>query len=77
MSNSLAFGANGSLIKAAGALVSGPYVAIVALEDSEVTVVSNWEGADTPETLVLSAGATVYGVFTTVTWVSGKVVAYK
>jgi len=77
MSNSLAFGANGSILKGAGALVAGPYVMIQALEDSSITVVSNWVGASSPESLTLSAGSTVYGVFTTVTWVSGKVVAYK
>jgi len=76
MSNSLAFGANGSILKGAGAL-TGDFVMIQALEDSSITVVSNWVGASSPESLTLSAGSTVYGVFTTVTWVSGKVVAYK
>jgi len=76
MSNSLAFGANGSILKGAGSL-TGDFVMIQALEDSSITVVTNWVGASNPESLTLSAGSTVYGVFTTVTWVSGKVVAYK
>jgi len=71
------FGTNGSLLKAAGALTSGPYNIIVALEDSDITVESTWVGADSPEPLTLVAGQTVYGVFSTITWGSGKIVAHK
>jgi hypothetical protein len=77
MSNSLQFGANGSILKAEGSLSAGDYVVICALTDSVVTAVTNWVGADSPETLTLSAGQTVYGVFSTITWVSGSIVAYE
>jgi hypothetical protein len=77
MATSLEFGANGSILKGAGSLTSGPYVIVKALEDSSVTVVSNWVGASNPESVTIPAFGTIEGVFTTITWVSGKVVAYK
>jgi len=73
----LAFGEEGHLLKSTGSLVNGPYSIIKAYEDSEVTVVSNWVGSSNPETIVIPAYGTVEGYFSTVTWVSGKVVAYK
>jgi hypothetical protein len=77
MSVKLTFGGEGSILKGAGSLSAGPYVIIKALEDSTVTVVSNWVGASNPETVVIPAFGTVEGVFATITWVSGKIVAYK
>ena len=74
--NSLAFGANGTILKEAGAL-TGTYVIIKALTDASFTVVTNWVGADSPETITLSEQSTIEGVFTTITWVSGTIVAYK
>lgn len=75
--SSLEFGQNGTMLKAIGNIASGPYNIIKAYEDSEVTVVSTWAGASNPETLVLSAGMTAEGIFSIITWVSGKIVAYK
>ena len=73
---SLQFGSNGTVLKAAGTLTDD-YVTIYAREDSVVTAVTNWTGADSPETLTLDKGQTVYGVFTNIIWVSGSIVAYK
>jgi hypothetical protein len=77
MSVKLTFGGEGSILKGAGSLTDGPYVIIKALEDSEITVASNWVGASNPEPVVLPTQGTTEGVFATITWVSGKIVAYK
>lgn len=76
MAKNLDFGANGTVLKAAGTL-TGNYNVIVAREDSVVTSVTNWVGADSPETITLDKGEHAYGVFTTVVWVSGSIVAYN
>lgn len=77
MNEAMSWGGIGTLLKAAGTITSGPYLVINALEDSEVTVVTNWTGADPTETLILDKGQSIYGVFTEITWVSGKIVAYE
>lgn len=73
---SLQFGSDGTVLKAAGTLTDD-YVTIYAREDSVVTAVTNWTGADSPETLTLDKGQIIYGVFTNIIWVSGSIVAYK
>ena len=73
--NYLEFGAAGTLLKEAGT-ETGSFSAINALEDSTVTVITNWVNAGATETVALVAGQTVYGIFTSVAWVSGTVVAY-
>lgn len=77
MANNLDFGSNGYILKGAGNLTGNDFVIITALEDSSITVESNWVGAASPEPITLVAGQTIYGIFTTITWVSGKIVAYK
>lgn len=51
------------------------YNAIQALEDSEVTL-TQLKGQKTLTALPIPAGVTVYGDFQSVTWVSGKFLAY-
>lgn len=79
MSN-LEFGGTGTILKATGSITTGvnsPFVTILALEASDITVESNWVGAASPEPLTLVEGQVVYGKFTEITWVLGKVVAYR
>ncbi len=76
MSNRTAFGQKGVLLKEANT-ATGNYVVLMPYEDSSVTTEVNWENAGATETLTLTAGVPVYGVFTNVVWVSGYVVAYE
>ena len=59
---------------------TGPYVAITALEDSEVDVSDCTNIADTMEDaadFTIPKGVTVFGRFEVMSLASGKVIAYK
>ena len=75
--NSIAFGANGTYINntTTTAPASNPFTVINALVDCTVVLAGNWINGLTP-TVVMVAGQTIYGVFTSVQ-TSGTVVAYK
>lgn len=69
----LSFGANGTYIN--NVTVVGTFAVINALTDCDVIIASNWiNGASI--TVTLSAGQSIYGVFTSIQ-TTGKVVAYN
>ena len=74
MSNRLKFGAKGTKVLTTS---TGNFYSIVAVEDSNIDVVTNWTNADATETIDLIAGQVLYGVFTSITLNSGYVVAYE
>ena len=75
--NAMAFGANGTYVNntTVTATASNPFVMVNALTDCSVVLASNWINGATP-TVSLSAGQTIYGVFTSIQ-TTGTVVAYK
>ena len=72
-----AFGENGSeyIIAGATGTANVTYKAITALEAASLTLVQG-AGDTTLTTIPVPAGVTVYGLFTSVSVVSGKVLAY-
>lgn len=62
------------LTGAASGTAGEHYRAITALADASVTVVS--ESGDNLTTVTLSAGITIYGLFSEVSIASGTIVAY-
>jgi hypothetical protein len=48
---------------------------LVALEESELTFTNDLDGLT--DTITIPAGFELYGVFSSVTMVSGKLIAYK
>ena len=77
--SSLSLGQYGAVYKtAAGALSGGPWGAIQATATASVNVnSSNWTNSDTTTGIEIQAGATIFGNFTAITLVSGKILAYK
>lgn len=71
---SLEFGASGTYIS--NATVTGTFVAINALTDCDLILTTNWVNGTVGMTVSVSAGQTIYGVFTSIQ-TTGKVVAYK
>jgi hypothetical protein len=73
------FGAKYVDFSTSGAVANtGNFGCITALEDSVFSALtaSNWIG-DSPASLPLKAGVTIFGAFTGFTLTSGKVVAYN
>ena len=77
--SSLSLGQYGAVYKtAAGALSGGPWGAIQATATASVNVTSsNWTNSDATTGIEIQAGATIFGNFTAITLVSGKILAYK
>ena len=77
--SSLSLGQYGAVFKtAAGALSGGPWGAIQATATASVNVTSgNWTNSDATTGIEIQAGATIFGNFTAITLVSGKILAYK
>ena len=73
MSNNLSFGAEGTYIN--NTTVTGTFVMINALADCTVVLTTNWVNAPVGVSVVMSAGQTIYGVFTSIQ-TTGTVVAY-
>lgn len=73
--NLQSFGQNGFKI-VGSTQVNGDFVAITALEESTVSFGIPVGMAADDGTITLPAGLTIYGKFTTVTALSGKVIAY-
>lgn len=68
-------GERGSRYLAGSGTLTGPYEAITALEASTVTVVAA-NNPDTMTAIPIPAGCTIFMKFTTITWVSGKMICY-
>ena len=77
--SSLSLGQHGAVFKtAAGALSGGPWGAIQATATASVDVTSsNWTNSDATTGIEILIGATIFGNFTAITLVSGKIIAYK
>lgn len=60
-----------------GRTLTGTYYIIDAIEESTITVTTNWKGSDPVETLTLAQGQKIYGVFKDITPTSGYIVAYN
>ena len=78
--NNLAFGQVGSILIDDTGQHNGPYCAITALEDSEVDVSDCTDIANTMDDaadFTIPKGVTIYGLFSTFSLASGKVIAYK
>ena len=77
---SLSLGQYGAVYKTApGALSGGPWGAIQATATASVNVTSsNWtNNSDATTGIEILIGATIFGNFTAITLVSGKIIAYK
>jgi len=75
-----ALGQAGSIFIDDTAQHTGPYVAITAIEDSEVDVSDCTNIADTMEDaadFTVPKGVTIFGRFEVMSLASGKVIAYK
>lgn len=75
-----ALGQAGSVFIDDTAQHTGPFVAITAIEDSEVDVSDCTDIANTMADAVdftIPAGLTIYGRYSVFSLVSGKVIAYK
>lgn len=79
MSNPLEFGQNGThLDTAATTSATGAFSVIKADSgDATITATVNWQNAPNPITINLVQGEETYGVFTSVTVTSGKVICYE
>ena len=75
-----ALGQAGSVFRDDSAQHTGPFVAITAIEDSEVDVSDCTDIANTMADAVdftIPAGLTIYGRYSVFSLVSGKVIAYR
>jgi len=72
--NKMSFGDYGFDIISSGTSTAG-YRILIALEESELTFTNDLDGLT--DTITIPAGFELYGVFSSVTIVSGKVIAYK
>lgn len=77
-------GQNGGILITDTTPITGRFKAILALEDTAFTTLTNnitKNGAETASTGAdfgtLPAGFVIYGVFTAITLASGKAIAYK
>ncbi len=77
MNSNLSFGAQGVKITSAQGATAGPFSIVNCLADAVFTCTVNWVNAGSPETITVTAGQSVYGVFSTITVTSGTIVAYK
>ena len=74
--NLQAFGQAGfDALGASETVTAHTYIAITALEDSSITIVA--ETGDSLTTSPIPKGLTIYGRFSSVTCVSGKILAYR
>jgi hypothetical protein len=69
-------GENATKITPAEGTVTGTFDFMNAIEDSTVSVVVNWKNATNPETVTLSAGQSLPGVFLSITVTSGRILAF-
>lgn len=76
---SLSLGQFGAVYRTdAGALSGGPWGAIQATASAVVSVTSsNWTDSDAATAVNVPIGATIFGNFTAISLVSGKIIAYK
>ena len=72
--NKMSFGDYGFDIISSGTSTAG-YRILVALEESELTFTNDLDGLT--DTITIPAGFELYGVFSSVAIVSGKLIAYK
>jgi len=72
-------GQNGAIIIDGTAEITGPFIALTALEDSVVDTSEcdvTWLTATIPATFKIPSGATIYGQFASIELDSGSVIAY-
>lgn len=72
-------GQKGAIIIDGTAEISGPFIALTALEDTVVDTSEcdvTWLTATIPATFKIPAGATIYGQFASIELDSGSVIAY-
>ena len=72
-------GQNGAIIIDGTAEITGPFIAITALEDSVVDTSEcdvTWLTATIPATFKIPAAGTIYGQFASIELDSGSVIAY-
>ena len=73
-------GQAGAVIIDGTAEISGPFIAIMGLEDSVVDTSEcdvTWLSGTVPATFKIPAAGTIYGYFASIELDSGKVLAYK
>jgi hypothetical protein len=70
-------GANGGVYVSTTAATPGRFIAIQALTECTFTDIASNNITDLPDGLVLAAGVTIYGMFTTLTLASGTLIAYR
>ena len=73
--NLQSFGQSGFDYVTTGTIDTDTYIAITALEDATITATA--EVGDSLTSVVVPAGVTVYSRFTSITVVSGKILAYR
>jgi hypothetical protein len=72
-------GQAGAVIIDGTAEISGPFIAVTALEDSVVDTSEcdvTWLSGTIPATFKIPSGATIYGYFASIELDSGSVIAY-
>ena len=75
----LALGQNGAVIIDGTDAITGPFIAITALEDSVVDTSEcdvTWLSGTVPATFKIPASGTIYGQFASIELDSGSVIAY-